>query len=52
MTSPDIRTRLAGLAKWESILAITTIVVFVWAAADHGQLHDSVQPVPSRRRNG
>ena len=31
MTSPDIRTRLAGLAKWESILAITTILVFLWA---------------------
>jgi rhamnose transport system permease protein len=31
LTSSDIRTRLAGLAKWESILAITTILVFLWA---------------------
>jgi rhamnose transport system permease protein len=31
MTSPDVKTQLAGLAKWESILAITTIVLFVWA---------------------
>lgn len=32
MSSRDIGARLAGLAKWESILAITTILVFVWAA--------------------
>lgn len=31
MTSPDVKTQLAGLAKWESILAITTILLFVWA---------------------
>jgi len=31
VTSLDVRSRLAGLAKWESILAITTILVFVWA---------------------
>lgn len=31
MTSPDMKTQLAGLAKWESILAITTILLFVWA---------------------
>ena len=31
MSAPDVRTRLAGLAKWESILAIATIAVLLWA---------------------